>query len=181
MKKIIFALFVATLLTTPAFADNSGKGYVAADIGPAMFTSGTTLSNPNMAHIAGGYYFTPTIAAEIGYTKFSDATATLSSGVVTSSFSSFHAVGIYSYPLNTKFDLTGKLGASNNRSSTTATGTVVVVTPTTSKTSLMYGIGAQYHLSSKMDIRAQYDNYGDLVDNASTTLTTATLGVVYIF
>ena len=165
----------------PAFADNSGKGYIAADVGPTTYSTSTVLSNPNMAHIAGGYYFSPTLAAEVGYTKFSDATATLSSGVVTSSYSSLHAVGIISFPLSANFDLTGKLGASNNRSSTSATGTVVVLTPTTSKTSLMYGIGAQYHFSPKVNIRAQYENYGDFFDNSSFALITTTLGVVYIF
>lgn len=181
MKKMIFALLVATLLSTPAFADNSGKAYIAADIGSAMFVPSSDLNNPSMAHIAGGYYFTPILSAEVGYTKFSDATANLASGDVTVSFSSYHAVGIVSFPLSTSFDLTAKLGFSNNRSNTTATGSVVVVTPTATKTSLMYGVGAQYHLNQNVLIRAQYENYGDLFDNYSGTLTATTLGVVYIF
>ena len=117
----------------------------------------------------------------MGCSKFSDASATLASGVVTVSHSSYHAVGIVSYPLNSNFDLTAKLGASNNRSSTTATGTVVVVTPSNSKTSLMYGVGAQYHLNSKVSLRAQYENYGDFFDNSSTALITTTLGIIYLF
>lgn len=181
MKRLHVALLVAASLASPAFASDAGKIYLGADFGRAMFTPASELSNPNSVHIAGGYYFTPSWAAEVGYTRFGDSTANLASGVVTSSFSSYHAVGLYIYPLNPDIDFMAKIGLTNNRSTTSATGSVIVITPSISKTSVMYGIGAQYHLNQTMDIRAQYEIYGDLADNSTTTLANTSLGIVYKF
>lgn len=186
MKKIYIALLLSFMIATPALADNTGKAYIAADVGRAIFVPAIIYDNPAMVRIAGGYHFSPMFAAEIGYTKFSDLTAAVtggtSSGTISISTSSLQAVAVARLPLNSKFDLTAKLGMSNNAISAKATGNITLINSNLSTTSLMYGVGAQYHLNPQFSVRAQYEDYGALPDSSPTIkLTAFSAGVVYNF
>ena len=186
MKKIYIAMLLSLIFATPALADSSGKAYIAADVGRATFVPATIYDNPGMVRIAGGYHFSPLFAAEIGYTKFSDLTAAVrggtSSGTISISTSSLQAVAVARLPLNSTFDLTAKLGMSNNAISAKETGNTTLTNDNFSTTSLMYGVGAQYHVTSQVSVRAQYEDYGALPDSSPTIkLTAFSAGVVYNF
>ena len=184
MKKIYSAILLSLAMTTPALADSSGKVYIAADVGRATFVPATIYDNPNMARIAGGYHFDSMFSAEVGYTKFSNLSYIITGttpGILSISTSSLQAVAVARMPLNSTFDLTAKLGFSNNAISAEVTGNNTLIDPNPSKTSLMYGIGAQYHLNSQISVRVQYEDYGDLPDFDSVNLTAFSAGVMYNF
>lgn len=179
MKRIAIAALLASFVAAPALAASTGKAYIAGDLGFASYTNAGYFANPGMVRIAGGYHFSPMLAAEIGYTSFADSTYSNWAGSATLSASSFQIAAVGSLPLNAKFDLIGKLGMANNSMKVTdSTGYYA----TDSQSSLMFGVGAQYHLDSQLSIRAQYEDYGNFERySPAMKATTVSLGVAYNF
>lgn len=128
----------------------------------------------------GGYRLNEHFGVEAGYArlgKFSEQ-ATLGSGAVTQEGkgSSFYIAGTGRYALNEQFALQGRLGVARNKVS----GTNLLPAGDSlqgSKTSLMWGVGAEYKLSKNLALTADYDNYGKVSSNvkASTFLLGARL------
>lgn len=175
MKKIAIVALLASFVAAPALAANTGKAYVAGDLGFASYSNVGPYPNPGMVRIAGGYHFNPMLAAEIGYTSFADSTF----GYGTLSASSFQVAGVLSLPINAKFDLLGKLGMANNSAKET---NYYGYYASYSQSSLMFGVGAQYHLDSQLSIRAQYEDYGNFQSySPAMKATTVSLGVAYNF
>lgn len=186
MKKFAIATLLSVCVATPALADNSGKFYVAADLGAASYsnalgTQGASFPNPGVIRIAGGYHFNQQVAIELGYSMFGNSTINYANGSDTLKASSLQMAVIGSLPLNAQFDLTGKLGFANN-----------TVTPTTtvpgfvgingSKTDLLMGVGAQYHLNSQTSLRIQYESFGKFDSTVQPIKASAiSLGVAYNF
>lgn len=173
MKKAIVALLLSAFAVTPALADNTGKFYIAGDIGSARYTNVTvaagTYPNPGMVRIAGGYHYSPALAVELGVSGFGDSTLTtgVSSGTITAS--SFQIAAVGSLPLNSQFDLFGKLGiAANKNQIDVKISGFTVASVSSSKSSLLVGFGAQYHINSQFSVRAQYENFGSF-GNFGTT------------
>ncbi|HEY6094512.1 MAG TPA: porin family protein [Gallionellaceae bacterium] len=175
MKKIALAALLSTFVAAPALADNTGKAYIAGDLGLATYTNTSPFSSPGMMRIAGGFHFSPMLAAEIGYTMFGDSTW----NGITLSASSLQIAAVGSLPLNAQFDLIGKLGIANNSEKyADAWGTLASY----SQSSLMFGIGAQFHVSRQLSVRAQYEDYG-YFDNVPPRMSASTIsvGAVYNF
>lgn len=181
MKNFYIAILLSLVVTTSAFADNSGKAYIAADIGRASYIPATIYNDPLMYYVAGGYHFSKRWAAEIGYAKLNNSTTCTLFKCDTFSVSSTQIAVIFSQPLTEQLDLIVKLGQANHSVNESGTGPSAY-SNTVSKSSVMYGIGAQYHVSSKVSVRAQYSDYGDLVSTSPTTKATSlTAGVIYNF
>lgn len=179
MKRIAIAALLASFVAAPALAANTGKAYVAGDLGFASYTNTGYFANPGMVRIAGGYHFSPMLAAEIGYTSFADSTYSSGYWSTTLSASSFQVAGVLSLPLNAKFDLLGKLGMANNSAKVTDNNGYYA---SYSQSSLMFGVGAQYHLDSQLSIRAQYEDYGNFQSySPAMKATTVSVGVAYNF
>lgn len=179
MKKIALIALLTTFAATPALADNTGKAYLGADLGSATYSNVSPFPNPGMFRIAGGYHFNPMFAAEIGYTYFGESTVTGPLGSATLNASSFQVAVVGSLPLNAQFDLIGKLGlAANSAKASNTLGT----STSTSQSSVLFGVGAQYHVNSQLAVRAQYEDYGNF-ENVSSPMkaTTFSLGVTYDF
>jgi OOP family OmpA-OmpF porin len=175
MKKIAIAALLSTCIAVPALAANTGTAYIAGDLGVATYTNTSPFSSPGMIRIAGGYHFSPMLAVEVGYTMFGDSTV----GGTTLSASSFQVAAIGSLPLNAQFDLIGKLGMANNSEKySDAWGTFASY----SQSSLMFGIGAQFHADKQLSVRVQYEDYGNF-DNYPQPMqaTTLSVGVAYNF
>jgi len=68
----------------PQWADRVTSNAYANGASYSITNAQSTYIGLGMARIAGGYHFSQFIAAEIGYTKFSDVTANLTSGRGTS-------------------------------------------------------------------------------------------------
>ena len=179
MKKISLAILLSAFVATPALADNTGRFYIAGDLGAATYSNMDPFPNPGVFRIAGGYHFSPALAVEVGYSKFGDSTITfVGFGSATLSASSFQVAAVGSLPLNPQFDLIGKLGlASNQEDYSDAVGTL-----NWSQNDLLIGFGAQYHVNSQVSVRALYDNYGKF-DNYANPMkaSSISLGVAYDF
>lgn len=185
MKNIYIAMLLSLVITPAAFADNTGKTYVAVDAGAATYAnSGSYPSKTNIVSLTGGYYINHVVAIELGYTKFADIVVSNSTVNTTLTASAIHVAAVGVYPLSNQFDLTGKLGVTMNAVKD-AGGFVSGSSSwnnSYSKASLMYGIGAQYHMTRQFSVRGQYENFGDMT-GTSTALTSSAIsvGVVYNF
>ena len=179
MKKITIAALLFAFVSVPALADNTGKFYIAGDLGAATYSNLSPFPNPGVIRIAGGYHISPALAIEVGYSKFGDSTLTGPGGSATISASSFQVAAVGSLPLSPEFDLIGKLGLANNSADGANTRGVSV---STSQSDLLIGFGAQFHVNSQVSVRALYDNYGKF-ENATSPMkaTSISLGVVYNF
>lgn len=170
---------------TAAFADNTGKSYVAADLGRAKYSRATTNDNETfgMLRIAGGYYFNPQFAMEAAYVKFGDNVYTGASGTATFTTSMYQVAGVMSFPLNTEWDLIAKLGVAHRSTKGSITGTGITITGSNPSTynSLTYAVGAQYHVSPSVILRGQYENFGEYTLGYDVNITAFSAGVVYMF
>ncbi len=188
MKKIAIVTLLSTFIAAPALADNTGNFYMAGDLGSSSYSNAkgsdgiTSFNNPGMARIAGGYHFSPTWAAEVGYSTFGDSVIDYgATGKDTVKVSSVQVAAIGNLPLSAQFDLTGKIGFASN-SAKYSTTVVGIGAADESKTDLLIGVGAQYHVSSQFSLRAQYDNFGKTGKGASPIKASAfTVGVAYNF
>jgi opacity protein-like surface antigen len=190
MKKNNIAMLLSLVVASSAYADDSGKIYIATDIGGVIYTNATTYNvasiynNPLMYNIAFGYHFSRRWAAEIGYAKFNDSTTCGSFNCNTLSISSNQIAAIFSQPLSEQLDLIVKLGQANHSVNESATGILggSGYSNTASKSSVMYGLGVQYNISSKFSVRAQYTDYGELTSSSSPLKATSiTAGAIYNF
>ncbi|HEY8888312.1 MAG TPA: porin family protein [Gallionella sp.] len=184
MKKISLAILLSAFVATPALADNTGRFYIAGDLGSATYSNMDPFPNPGVFRIAGGYHFSPALAVEVGYSKFGDSTVTIVGfGSATVSASSFQVAAVGSLPLNPQFDLIGKLGlASNSETDSVTIPGVGNASGSYSQSDLLIGFGAQYHINSQVSVRLQYDNYGKF-DNYPSPMkaSSISLGVAYDF
>jgi opacity protein-like surface antigen len=50
------------------------------------------------------------------------------------------------------------------------------------KSSILYGVGSQYHVSPKVNVRLLYEDYGDFNDTSpSQNLTAFSIGIIYLY
>jgi len=185
MKKTYIAILLSLTIATPALADNTSKAYIAADFGSATYSNVAEYpTSTNIIRIAGGYYINSSVAVEVGYTKFADVALVNATSAGRLSASTFQVAAVGIYPLNNQFDITGKLGISMNTvkdSGTLVNGSNPWSYPY-SKTSLMYGVGAQYHMTRQFSVRAQYEYFGDMSGTSPAVTSSAiSVGVAYIF
>lgn len=190
-KSVLAALVLTAFVATPALADNTGKFYGALDLGSVSYSNATvtvngtpnTFKNPAMFRIAGGYHFSPMLAAEVAYASFADSVLSSAAGNITLGANSFQVAAVGSYPLTPEFDLIGKLGFSANSAKLTTTGAFAGQGSTGSKTDLLIGVGAQYNINKQFSIRAQYESFGAMEGSANNPIKAAafSVGGVYNF
>ena len=151
-----------------------GRYYVAGDIGEVSYNQavgslGTqSFPNPRIFRIGGGIHNTEnqfgsiTESSEWSYSMFSDSLIDYGAmGKESLSASSIQASLIFGYPINSKFDLTGKIGYINikveSHSSLASTSNL-----NGSNSHLLFGIGMQYHINANYMVRTQVENFGRL-------------------
>lgn len=178
MRKIAIAALLSAFAAAPAFAGTPGKFYLAGDLGAATYSNMDPFPNPGIFRFAGGYHFSPNLAAEVGLSIFGDSTVTGPGFSATLEAQSFQVAAIGSLPLSPEFDLIGKLGlASNSAKISGSFGSA-----STSQNSLLIGVGAQFHFSPQLNFRVQYDNYGKFESySPGMEATSFSLGLVFNF
>lgn len=179
MNKYAIAVLVSVFIAAPALADNTGRYYVAGDIGTATYHN-LPFPSSSVVRIAGGYHFNPVLAAEMGISFFGDSTAYVGSAYdpVTITLSSFQVAVVANVPLSRQFDLIGKMGvASNGEDWADSLGTLTYY-----HSDLLFGFGAQFHVNSQTSLRLLYDNYGKFDStNLPVKASSVSLGLVYDF
>lgn len=143
-KQWLVALFGAAAMaaSTGVLAQQSAAGtglYIGADVGNADFGS----DDDTAFKLYAGYKFHPNVAVEGGWASLFDK------GGVEATSLEVVAVGIL--PLAPQFSLLGKLGFASIDVDSPAGGDT--------KTELTYGIGAQYDVTPKIGVRAQWQRY----------------------
>jgi hypothetical protein len=178
MNKYAIAVLLSAFVAAPALADNTGRYYVAGDIGTATY-SNLPFPSSSVIRIAGGYHFSPVLAAEMGISFFGDSNANLGCcGPVNISLSSFQVAAVASLPLSRQFDLVGKLGVtSNSEDWADSSGTTTYY-----HSQPLIGFGAQFHVNSQTSLRVLYDNYGNFDStNLPVKASSVSMGLVYDF
>ncbi len=189
MKKLAIAALLSVFIATPALADDTGTFYFGADFGVAKCCNLTNYSgypgwsNPAEFSLSGGYHFTPVLAVEMRYSSFGDSNGTVSGGSggvpATLSLSSFQIALVGSLPVGEQFDLLGRIGLASNAEDYSDP---VNGYGSYSQSDFTYGLGAQFHVSPQVSLRAMYNNYGKF-DNYDppVKVSSFTLGMVYDF
>lgn len=191
MKKKVLAVLILSALATSAFADNSGKYYLATDYGAATWSGATatingtqnTFPNPGTIGLAVGYHYNGNFALELGYHVIGDSKLSGSTGDDTLSAKSVTLAAIGSYPLSSKFDLLAKVGFANNSYTDTLSGALTFVdgtqTSTGSSSGVDYGIGALFHATDTVGVRVMYESLGNFASGVS--LSAVTVGATFDF
>ena len=160
----------------PTFAQD-GAFYVGASIGKAEAKdvctgvnsiSGATCDDKDTTwKIFGGYQFNRNFALEIGYSDGGEVKASAFGVNASIEASVFELVGVGTLPLGNNFSLYGKIGLYRADTEATATAGALSVREEESNTDLTFGIGAQFDLSKRFAIRAEWQRYQD-VDGGDT-------------
>lgn len=147
MKKIAIVALLTSFIAAPAMAADTGF-YAGVNVGSATIDS-PGFSSTTAIGALGGYNFNQNFAAELAYTDFGSKSYV---GVPNVKSSAVSLSGVGSYPINEQFSVFAKLGVAST--SMSATGS-----PTTSKSDLTYGVGAQLNVNKQIGIRLGYDVY----------------------
>jgi OOP family OmpA-OmpF porin len=118
--------------------------------------------------ILGGYQINRNFAVELGFHQFGDASASGPGGSINFEANAFELVGLGAFPLGNQFSVYGKAGL--YRGETKVTGSTVLTGPIDIKetnTDLTYGIGAQYDINRQLGVRAEWQRYTNMGDNAT--------------
>lgn len=192
---------LSAMLSTSVFASEQGV-FVAVDSASATLSgadfggaaSNVSFLGPGALQVSGGYHYSPNLGVEGGLVSFGDSSVISSTFTETLQTSVAYVSANGTYPINSQFDLFGKLGLASTKIDykyNSTAGSVYNVSG--SNTNLMYGLGAQYNFNKNWGIRVQYENFGkaDLAFKAnwvavaattkSVTVTTTGIGVVYNF
>lgn len=126
--------------------------------------------------IGGGYQFVPMWGAEASYGTYGKAGRSSIAGDWETS--GWQVSGIGTFPVWREISVTGKIGLARTDYKLTA------APRSSTTTSLVFGIGAQYQLGKKISFRAQYEDMGTVGDantTGTTKLTLISAGVVFRF
>jgi predicted porin len=165
MKRIILAT-IATLACNLALAAEPGP-YLSASVGSAeqkIRTSGLSVEMSDTAfQLAGGYRYANNVGIEAGYTNMGKGTVSADTASVSSKPKSIHLAVTYSYNLTPDFALTGKLGGVHTRTVLSAHDSTDFVSEAELRNSLLTGVGVSYTFKPRVELTADYQNFGKIV------------------
>lgn len=141
MKKLFVAAAIcAAFVAGPAAA----QMYLGAGVGDAK------TDDHNMSwKLYGGYQFNPTWGLELGYTDLHQYRG--------ADIESWSLSGTGTMPINERWSLLGKVGATKNRPKAFGAG---------NHTDLLLGVGVEYVLTKNVGVRLEYEDFGKLSKNA---------------
>ncbi len=175
MKKVLAASLISALFAAPAMAAVPG-GYVALDLQNWSTTNNGSLGNPAMGlRVGGGYRFTENWGVEVNYAQSGKSSSVLGQDY---KITALQLAATGTYPINPMFDVFAKVGVSANKAEFS------ISVPNNSKTSVMFGVGAQYNINQQWGVRLMYENLGDTTNfpgGNQISASTFSLGAVYAF
>lgn len=126
--------------------------------------------------IFGGYEYNKNLAVELGYAHFGSPSKKITGiGVRTGDLISatakeyaWYLAGKATLPINEQFGIFGKLGATWNKSKLNVVSNDAAINAfkgwpydeTKTRTSVLYGVGAEYNFNKQAGIRLEYENFG---------------------
>jgi len=111
-------------------------------------------TNDTSYKLFGGYQFSPTWGAELGYNHLGkDFSMNVPGGTAKGKLTNWYGAAVGTMPLGNGFSLLGKLGATRNQADFGGAGE-------TTRTQPLFGVGAEYAFSSNMSARLEYEDFG---------------------
>lgn len=159
MKKLFMAAAICSAFIAGPVA---AQLYLGAGVG-----DGKTDSHHNSWKLYGGYQLTPTWGLELGYIDLGTYR--------NADIESWSLSGTGTMPLNDRWSLLGKVGATENRPQAIGAG---------KHTGLLLGVGVGYSISKNVGMRLEYEDLGKLSKNApggDTTGKNWALSAKYMF
>ena len=185
MKRIILAT-IATVACNLALAAEPGP-YLSASVGSAQQKIGISGLEVEMSdtafQLAGGYRWANNVGIETGYTNMGKGTISADTASVSSKPKSIHLAVTYSYNLTPDFAFTGKLGGVHTRTVLTGKDSTGSVSDRELRNSLLYGVGVSYTFKPRVELIADYQNFGKIVRSNGEGLKAhmVSVGVRYSF
>jgi opacity protein-like surface antigen len=186
MKKVLSGLMLLSLFVgSQAFAEQTTYGLIG--VGSVTMDNAGLLPNPNAVRVAYGTKSetgASFLSTEIEALIFSDSVYSIGSSKVTLSQYAIRANGIMGFKLNNDFALTGKLGVTMNNAKLAGTGIYAGTNSSASTFDITYGVGAEYYVSKKVTLSANWESLGKFKADSAATGSSATqiaVGVAYNF
>ncbi len=182
-RVLLGTLLAAATISNMAFAGDTGA-YVGLNLGIGKpdinMPNGRDKQSSAVAGVVLGYKFNPYVAVEGQYTGIGKVTDNVS-GSAKGDAASLAVLGIL--PLNENFNLYGKLGVAATK--TTVSSSLSPMNDAT-RTSVTYGLGAEYNVNKDIGMRLGWDHYNAAIDDVgnhgkNVNANVATVGVVYHF
>jgi OOP family OmpA-OmpF porin len=186
-KKHVFALLAALSISAPVFAADTG-GYLVGMVGQTKFKDVDTGGLANVSvdktdvgiKLGGGYAFHRNFGVEAAYVDLGKATASAGGQTAEAKASGPEVVAVLMLPIGNQVTLLGRLGVIDATVKISGPGGSDKAT----KVKTTFGIGATYSFTPKFAVRADYDVYKNLGDNATTgesDVDMISVGVVFKF
>lgn len=142
-----------------------------------------------------GYQPNKNFAIEAGYTNLGDANVNYAGvGAAagdTYSFSykvdAWTVAGVGILPVADQFSVFGKLGVavtklkSNENINLVSIADIETLSESRSRTNVLYGVGVKYDITKNIGVRAEYEDFGRVGDNASAKLSVISVGLDFRF
>ena len=181
MKSSLFVLSLLSTLTLAAQAapnDGLTGAYARVEVGRSNFGLSSTLSQAGSddrgqaVKVFGGYRFNERFGVEAGYAALGSFSESVTVGGASikqdGKARSIFGAATGRLPLGESFALHGRLGLSSGKVS----GTNLLPASDNlmgSKTSVLFGVGAEYRPKPNVAITVNYDNYGKLSTNVKAS------------
>ena len=179
MKAKLTIVLCAALGLSP-LAAHAAETYAGVNAGRAdqEFDAGVFKSSDKTTafKLYGGYRFTKHFGLEGGFVQHGKATLPLSGTILTAKPRSLYVAATGAIPLTEQFSLTGKVGASYNRTKFSNFG---ANSRTSSKTSLVAGVGVSLKFTPTISGVAEYEHFDKLADNLKSNV--VSVGVQFAF
>ncbi len=188
---LLTGLAVITAGMSPLALAQSRGPFVGASIGQSNFrnacaaasTSGVSCDKSDTAFSGFfGFQMDKVAAIEAGYTDLGKATGSGVASTASATVRGFELTGVGSVPLSTRFSLFVKAGVFRWDHEYNASVSGASTSLTKTGTDLTYGFGMRLNLTNNFALRAQYQRYKDVGDDAISSKTDIdVIGVGAIF
>ena len=164
----------AVLIFGTTLSAMAGSYYGALDIGQTkakdtcsyLSSVGTVgcEDTSTLYRIGGGYQFTPMWGTEVSYATYGKESLGTFGGFPLGDWKmdGLQISGIGTLPVGAGFDLIGKVGIARTKYVLSYNPAIGMASDSATKTKLAYGIGAQYNISPRFAVRAQYEDLGEV-------------------
>ncbi len=166
MKKTAIAMMIASISMFTALNAQAnayvGLGVAQVNFEVSSFGLSVDLGNTSVGSLILGYELHPNFAVEaMASTSFSDAEKSFGDAKLSTTINSalgLYGVGKYQFE-NTGFEVFAKLGMTRADLKLKASDSEDSISETDSGSDISGGIGANYHVSDSIMLRAEYMNY----------------------
>jgi len=193
MRKFLFAAAFAVAFQAAQAQEQEKKAYAFVQAGSAsvdidkagndasLRAAGATNLTSTVNDTAGavllgiGFHVAPQVAIEVAYLKVADYTykASFTQGTATETFSGsgFGANLVGFLPLAEKVNVFGKVGIWNfsvdATATVSATGGFGQASASSSNTTAMFGVGADFNFTPVIGVRLEYDHFNKVGDDST--------------